>query len=479
MAMKRPILCLALFLLAGSLVKAQEQWDLRKCVEYALTNNISIKQQDIQARITALTYKQSRLSQFPNLNFSSNLGLNTGRSIDRTTNLFTTQSILYNTFGIQSSVDLFNFGSKQNIIAANKFDAQASLASVDKLRDDISLNVAGAYLQVLLNREQVNITKVQMQQTAAQLSNTQKQVNAGAVPELNATQLEAQLATDSANVASAKGAEVQSLLNLKALLNIDAGAPFDIATPPVDRIPLEPIAELQPEPVYQLALQNLPQQRVNQLRLLAAQKNADAAKGALYPSLSAGFSLQTNYSNAKNNFNILRYNTVGTQPIVIVKSTLDTVYAPVREPVYSTYSDPYGTQFFNNWGNGVGISITVPIFNGGTARTNLEKAKLNVRNFELQKQQDNLTLKQDIYKAYNDAITSYEKFNASAKSVEAAQRAFDFATKRYNIGLLNTIELITTQTSLFTAKIQSTLAQYDYVFKMKVLEFYKGQGLKL
>ncbi|HWJ25760.1 MAG TPA: TolC family protein, partial [Flavisolibacter sp.] len=310
--MKRPILCLALFLLAGSLVKAQEQWDLRKCVEYALTNNISIKQQDIQARITALTYKQSRLSQFPNLNFSSNLGLNTGRSIDRTTNLFTTQSILYNTFGIQSSVDLFNFGSKQNIIAANKFDAQASLASVDKLRDDISLNVAGAYLQVLLNREQVNITKVQMQQTAAQLSNTQKQVNAGAVPELNATQLEAQLATDSANVASAKGAEVQSLLNLKALLNIDAGTPFDIATPPVDRIPLEPIAELQPEPVYQLALQNLPQQRVNQLRLLAAQKNADAAKGAVYPSLSAGFSLQTNYSNAKNNFNILRYNTVGT-----------------------------------------------------------------------------------------------------------------------------------------------------------------------
>lgn len=477
--MKRVFYFLSFLIIASSVVKAQDKWDLRKCVDYALANNISVKQQDIQARIAQLTFNQSKLSRYPNLNFTTNLGLNTGRNIDRTTNQFTTSTTFYNTFGLQTNVQVFNFFSKQNTIAANRFEAEASKAGVDKLKNDISLNVAGAYLQVLLNREQVNISRVQLQQTEAQLNNTQKLVEAGSVPELNAIQLEAQLATDSSNVVTAKGAEAQSLLLLKALLTVDAGQPFDIVTPPVELIPVEPIADLQPEMVYQLALQNLPQQRMNELRLQEAQKNAAAVKGALYPSVAAGGNLQTNYSNSKNNFSILSYNTVGSKSIGVVKGTNDTVVAPILEPVFRTYSNPYGNQFLNNLGNGIGISINVPIFNNGTARINLQKAKLNVKNFELQQQLDNLTLKQDIYKAYTDAITSVEKFNAATKSVEATQKAYDFATKRYEIGLLNTIDLITTQNNLFRAKIERTLAQYDYVFKMKVLEFYKGQGLKL
>jgi outer membrane protein len=477
--MKRSAVFLSFFILLHSFLRAQDKWDLKKCVDYALANNISVKQQDIQAKLAGLTYDQSRLSRYPNLNFTTNLGLNTGRNIDRTTNQFTTSTTFYNTFGLQTNVDVFNFFSKQNTIAANRFELEASKASVEKLKNDISLNVAGAYLQVLLNREQVNISRVQLNQTAAQLNNTRKLVQAGSVPELNAIQLEAQLAADSANVVTAKGAEAQSMLYLKALLNIDAGLPFDVTTPPIELIPLEPIADLQPEAVYQLALQNLPQQRMNQLRLRAAQRNADAAKGALYPSVAAGGSIQTNYSNAKNNFNILGYNVAGTQTVGVVKGTSDSVVAPILEPFFRTYANPYGNQFINNLGNGVGLSINVPIFNNGIARTNLQRAKLNVKNYELQQQQDNLNLKQDIYKAYTDAITSIEKFNAASKAVEAAQKATDFATKRYDIGLLNTLDLITTQSNLFRARLQRTLAQFDYVFKMKVLEFYKGQGLKL
>jgi outer membrane protein len=478
--MKRILFCLPILLLTGFFANAQDKWDLRRCVDYAVANNISIKQQDIQARLATLTYDQSKLSQYPNLNFSTNLGLNTGRSIDRTTNQFTTNTIFYNTFGLQTNVDVFNFFSKKNTIAANRYEAEASRAGVDKLKDDISLNVAGVYLQVLLNREQVNVSRVQWQQTSAQLNNTRKLVQAGSVPELNAIQLEAQLAADSANVVTAKGAEAQSLLLLKALLNLDAGSPFDITTPPIQLIPIEPIASLQPETVYQLALQNLPQQRVNQLRLLSAQKNADAAKGALYPSISAGASLQTNYSNLKNNINVQGYNVTGFQSVGVVKGTTDTVLAPILTPFgVRAYANPYGNQFLDNLGNGIGISINVPIFNNGSARTNLQRAKLNVKNYELQQQADNMTLKQDIYKAYTDAVTSLEKFNAAQKTVAATEKAFDFATKRYVAGLLNTIELITTQNNLYSARLQQLLAQYDYVFKMKVLEFYKGQGLKL
>jgi outer membrane protein len=204
-----------------------------------------------------------------------------------------------------------------------------------------------------------------------------------------------------------------------------------------------------------------------------------AARGAMYPSVSLSASIQTNYSNAKNNSEFLGSSINGFNPIGIVKNSTDTVFAPNIVPRYRFYAAPFGTQFTDNFSNGIGLNISVPIFNGASARTGWQRAKLNVQTYELQKQQDNLTLKQDIYTAYTDAISSLQKFNAAGKTVDATQKAFDFAQKRYDVGLLNTIDLITTQNNLFSAKLQRLLSQFDYVFKMKVLEFYKGQGLKL
>jgi outer membrane protein len=477
-AMKKPIGCLIALFMCLSLC-AQEKWDLRRCVEYALEHNISVKQQDIQARLAKLTYDQSKLSQYPNLNLNSNLGLNTGRSIDRTTNQFTTETIFYNTFGLQSSVDLFNFFSKKNTVAANRFEVQAAEASVEKLKNDIALMVAGSYLQVLLTNQQIEVARVQMQQTRSQLENTKKLVKAGSVPELNAAQLEAQLAQDSSNVVTMKSNNIQALYGLKALLALDAAVPFDVVTPPIELIPVEPIADLQPENVYALALTNLPQQRVNNLRLKAAEKNVAAAKGQMYPSIGASGALQTNYSNSKNQVDVLDPTLNGFRAIGVVKTTNDTVFAPNYIPNYRFFSNPYTTQLSDNLSKGIGLNISVPIFNGGAARTNWQRAKLNVRSIQLAQQLDSLTLKQDIYKAYTDAITAMEKFNAAKKAVETSEKAFDFATKRYNIGLLGTIEYLTTQSNLFSARLSRSLAQFEYVFKMKVLEFYKGQGLKL
>lgn len=476
--MRKIISCILLSFFVVS-AYSQELWDLKTAVEYALENNISVRQQDIQARLTALTYDQSKLSQYPNLNFNSNLGLNTGRSIDRTTNQFTTATIFYNTFGLQSNVDVFNFFSKRNTIAANKLQAEASFASVDKLKNDIALNVATAYLQVLLARQQVAISRAKWKQTEAQLTNTRKLVDAGSLPELNAAQLDAQLAQDSSNIVSAKANETQSLYFLKALLALDAAAPFNVLAPPVELIPVEPLADLQPDKVYQLALQNLPQQQVNKLRVAAAQKNLEAAKGALYPSVSMGGSLQTNYSNAKNQAEFLNSTINGFIPIGVVKGTNDTVLAPNLRQNYHFFSKPYGDQLGDNLSKGIGMSILVPIFNGGTARANVQRSRLNLQSLQLQQQQDSLTIKQDIYKAYVDAVAALEKFNAAEKSVAAAQKAFDFAAKRYNIGLLTTVEFLSTQTNLYSAQLAKTQAQFESVFKMKVLEFYKGQGLRL
>ncbi|RYZ24367.1 MAG: TolC family protein [Chitinophagaceae bacterium] len=474
--MKRPLSCILLLLLvlpAG----AQERWDLRRCVDHALANNISVKQQDVQARLARLTYDQAKLSQYPNLALNVNTGLNSGRSIDRTTNQFTTETVFFNTFGLQSNVNVFNFFSTRNGIAAYRLDALAAGANVEKVRNDIALNVALVYLQVLQARQQVEVLRVRQRQTGEQLATTRKQVNAGALPELNAAQLEAQVAQDSANVVNAKTSEIQALYNLKALLALDAAQPFDVVTPPVELIPVEPLADLQPQNVYALALQNLPQQRVNSLRVQSAQYQVKAARGAMLPTFSLSGSLQSNISSNKNTPLVDQAVLKGYQPVGLVQGTNQVVLAP--DFSYPFVSNPYFTQFRDNLSKGLVLGINVPIFNGGQLRTQWRRAQLNVQTFTLQQELDSLTIKQDIYKAYADAINALEKFNAATKAVEAADKANTFAQKRYNIGLLSTLELINAQTNLTTAQLQRASAQFEYVFRMKLLEFYKGQGLKL
>jgi outer membrane protein len=475
--MKKPISCLLGMLLALS-AWAQDQWDLRRCVDYALANNISVKQQDVQARLARINYEQSKLSQYPSLNLQSNLGYNFGRSINIATNQFTDVSFFSNNISLQTDVDVFNFFSKQNGIAAYRLYGDAALALTEKVKNDIALNVALSYLQVLLARQQVEVLRVKQAQTAAQLAVTRKQVNAGALPELNAAQLEAQLAQDSANVVNAKTSEIQTLYALKALLALDAAAPFDVVTPPVELIPVEPISELQPALVYAAALQNLPQQRYNSLRVQGAEKEVASARGAMYPRFSLGAGIQTRYASTQQQAELLGFNS-GFAPIGVVQGTNDTVLAPFKEPNYRTFRSPYFTQLNNNLSKFVGLTVTAPIFNGGQARSAWKRAKLNVQTLSLQQQQDSLTLKQDIYKAYADAVNALEKFNAATKTLEATQKTFDFASKRYNIGLLSTYDLLVSQSNLFSARLQRISAQFEYVFRMKLLEFYKGQGLKL
>ena len=283
----RNLVALAACLYLGlSATRAQDLWDLRRCVEYAVANNISVKQADIDLRRAELGLEQSRLSQYPSLSLSSNGGINAGRSVDPTTNLFTQQQLLFSGFNMQSGVNLFNWFAVRNTIAANRFETDAAAATTEKIRNDISLNVAVSYLQVLLSQEQVHIVEVSIQQTLQNMANTRKRVEAGTLPELNLAEIEAQLSRDSSSLVTARATASQNLLGLKALLNLDAAVPFAIAMPPVDKIPVEPLEGLQPDIVYALALANLPQQRINELKIKAAGKAVDASRAQLFPALS-------------------------------------------------------------------------------------------------------------------------------------------------------------------------------------------------
>jgi len=474
-----------LVLFIGSGLKAQEKWDLRKCVDYALANNISVKSQDLTARIAELTYQQRKSDQIPSLNFGGNAGFRFGLAENPTTGTFENNNIFSSGLGLQSQATIFNWFSVRNNAEAGRISMEAEREQVKKIQNDIALNVAVAYLQVLLFREQANIAKAQVEVSRAQLADTRKRVNAGALPELNAAELEAQVARDSSSYITAEGTVLQYVLQLKALLALDAGVPFDVETPPVDRIPLEALADLLPETVYGQAMANLPQQKVNELRLLSARKSAEAAKGRLYPSINASGSLYSNYVSFKdvpvynqviNGYTSsgLRTNVGGTfydveRPIIVNGNTVVTVIKP----------DALGAQFKNNFGQSLTLNLSVPIFNGRAARTGYEQAKINIRQWELTKQQADLQLKQDIYNAYNNAMVALQKYNADKVALATAERSYDYAKKRYDLNLLSSFELITSQTNAQRARFQVVYSQYDYVFKMKLLEFYKGQGLKL
>ena len=430
-------------------VNAQEKWSLLQCIEYAMANNISVKQIDLRTKTAELDVKQSKLGQIPGLSFNGGPIYNSGRTQNPTTFTLSTQSYLSANMQLQSSADIFNWFSKRNTIAANEWELLAAKAGTDKLKNDIALAVANLYLQILLGKEQEKIAGIQLQQSLAQLSNTRKLVDAGSLPELNAAELEAQVARDSSTVITARGSVIQNTLSLKAYMALDAAAAFEIETPPVDKIPVEKIADLQPESVYALAMANMPQQRVNDFKIKAAQKTSAALRGNLYPTISIFGSLGSRYANF--------YNT----------------------PPGFPKSDPFFPQLNENFSQSVGLSLRVPIFNGYISQTNFQKSKVTIRNQQLQKDLDDQTLKQDIYQAYNAALISLEKYNAGKKAVETAERTLNFAQKRYEVGIMSTFELITNQNNLFSVKLQNALNQYDYIFKMKVLEFYQGKGLKL
>ena len=456
---------------------AQEKWNLLKCVQYAKANNISVKQADLQTRFSDVTYNQSKSAQYPSLNFQNSTSYRFGRSENPATGVLEDNNFLSSSFSLQSGVTLFNWFVKRNTIESNKLASEADKAQVLKVQDDVALNVAVAYLQILLAREQSNLTKVQIGTTTEQLNNTRKRVDAGVLPELNAAELEAQLSRDSSNLITAEASVTTFILQMKALLNLDAGAAFDIESPSIGNIFIESLADLQPEAVYALALQNLPQNKVIDLRLLSAKKEVDVAKGLMYPSITAFGGIGTSYVNVKRPV-------IGPGPDKATDAyiTVGPNTYPVFSPSFIQTGErltPFGDQLNTNLSESIGIGLNIPIFNGKSARSNWERTKLQVRQWELTKELDNQTLKQNIYRAYNEAMSSLQLYNADKKSVQTSGKSYEYAQKRYDQNLLSTFDLLNSQNNFLRAQIQALYSQYDYIFKMKLLEFYKGQGIRL
>lgn len=460
-------------------------WDLKRCVEYGMNNNISVRQAKIQADQSEINYQQSNLQRIPSLSYGLTHGFSFGRTLDRTTNVYTSRSAMFQQMSISSNVLLFNFNSLKNTEAANKFTLEADRAAVDKAKNDIGLNIAQLYLRALLSYEQVEISRIVLDQTKAQYFNTRKLVDAGSLPELNAAELEATVARDSATVVQATSQAELDKLALKALLNLPADQDFELVIPQVDKIPVDDLLSIYPEDVYQLALSSQPQIRLNDLRRSASEKSLLSARGQMKPTITAFGQLASNFNQfllKPNGVSINGESMTGTY--VKQGTTQIPVYAPnvdvnFTNRKFGEFWNGYGQQLRDQFGQGVGVSISVPIFNGAQAKSNVKRAMLDVKRSDLNIERDKLQLKQDVYTAYFSASGAFQTFVAREKAMTTAQRSFDLASKRYELGVMQTIEWLTNQNNLTRAKIDKALAQYEYIFRMKVLEFYKGQGLRL
>ena len=468
-----------------SAVGQGDVWDLRRCVEYGMSNNITVRQALLQAEQAAVNYRQSNLQRIPTLQYGLTHGFSFGRTLDRTTNVFTSRSAMFQQMSISSNVLLFNFNSLRNTEAANKFSLEAEKTAVDKAKNDIGLNIAQLYLRALLSYEQVEISRVVLQQSTAQLRNTRKLVDAGSLPELNAAELEATVARDSATVVQAISQAELDKLSLKALLTLPADRPFELVIPSIDQIPVENILLIRPDEIYEIALKTQPQIRVNDLRKLASEKSLDAALAQMKPSLSMFGQLASNFNQFLKTS--AGFQVTGEQATGAYAKT-STGVLPVYAPTYSfnfskrnfgEYWSGYGKQLRDQFGQGVGLSLNIPFFNGGSARANANRAKLDIKRSELNIDRDKIQLKQDVFTAYYSATGAYQTFIAREKALATAVRSYELATKRYDLGVMQTIEWLTNQNNLTRAKVDKVVAQYEYLFRMKVLEFYKGQGIKL
>jgi outer membrane protein len=447
-------------------------------VQYAIEHNISIRQDSLTSQLARYTLKQSRLSQLPSVSAAGSYGRSLGRSVSPTTNQFIDASYNFLSPSLNSSLLLYGWGQVRNTIERNRYSLLASLADLDQLKDDVSLNVATSFLTTLLAQEQIEVSQNQVNLSKAQLGQTRAFADVGRLPELNVAQLESQLATDSANLINAISNYNSAVLDLKALLNLDFSTPFSIQIPTVDVGEQMLVSVLQPEDIYKQARTHFGSIKGSEYRVSAAQKGLAGTRGNLYPQLSLvyqiGTTFATNYQNVTRTVDTVLpngsyINDVNNNPIP--------VYQPYQVPIFG--NTPFNTQLNNNFRQTIALSLNVPIFNAWQGQYSIKQAKINLARQELSEYSAELTLKQNVYKAHNNALNSIQKYNAARHADDAARRALDFATKRYDLGLTSTVDLLVTQNSEFAAAANLISAKYDLIFKLKVIDYYLGKELKL
>lgn len=454
---KFTFLLLILFLFqTGRTLAQQKQWTLQECITYALENNIQIKQQGIQTQYQKNALDLAKYRLLPSVNGSASHNYSFGRALDQTTYQYTeNETVLSNNFYIGSSLILFNGLQNLNGIKKSRYDLLSSEENLRSTRDNVALSVALNYLQILLNTEIVSATESQLKTTSAQVEKTRKLVDAGSVARGNLLQIEAQAAQEELQLVNMQNLLETSILNLTQLLELPTPEGFEVIVPD---IPLDTntVVTGSINEIFETAVGNRPEIKSSEYSLYSSEYDLKIAKGGRSPRLSLTNSFSTGYSD-------IRQKLLGIDP--------------VSGPIYGKYS--FADQVNDNINYGIGFSLNIPILNGWQVNKNVSNARLNVESSRFALEGTRKELYKNIQQAYADASAAMKKYAASLKAVVSSEESFRYTEQRFNVGMVTPVDYNAASTQLLNAQSDMAQSKYDFIFKSKVLDFYRGIPLNL
>ena len=423
-------------------LQAQESWSLEKCVNHARQNSLTIKQAQYGILQSELTNKQARMARLPNLSASIRGGYQFGRTIDPTTNEFKNESIGFNGFGVDAGVTLFNGMVTTNSIKQSKFDVQAAKLDAAAASNDIALQVASSYLSILLAEEQLENAKVRLTLSEAQLEQTDKLIQAGSLPVNDRLDFVAQIAREQQAIIEAENLVNINYLTLKQLLLLEPNVDIKIDRPEVI-IPAANPEGLSLNEVFTTALGTQPQIEAGEIRIKSAEIGERIAYGQSFPTLSLFAGMSSNYSSLAKDF--------------------------------LSYSE----QIEQNFGQYAQLSLNIPIYSNHRNQVGLDRARLATLNQDVANKQARNLLKTNVQRSIADARAAKESYAAAQRSEEAANAAYENAQKRFDLGAINSLEFTTASNNLNQAKVTLIQAKYQYLFNLKVVDFYMGKTLEI
>lgn len=413
----------------------QKKWKLEECVNYALENNVSVQQAILDWESTKIDKLQALGGFLPNLNANASYNINTGANINPTTNQFENSTFKSFSANANSSMNFFNGFVNWKTLQRAKLNKIATQYRLYKMKDDIALNVANSYLQILLQKEQIKVLKNQLLISQENKNRTAELIEAGQLPAGDIFEIEATIATQEQQLITAQNNEFFARIGLAQLLLIEDYANFDVQEENFSP-ELSQVYAQTPDAIYEKSKEIVNDIKVAQSNYDLSKKDLGIARSSYFPRLTGFVGYNTRWSESQ----ILTFN----------------------------------EQLYLLDGTAVGLQLSVPIFNGFSTRSNVKRAKLNVKRNELLLKQSELDLERNVFQAYNDAINAQKAYMAAQKTVNSRKQSYEFSKERYEVGLMNSFDYMQARTNYENAEADLIRAKYDYIFRTKILEFYFG-----
>ncbi|MGB1534564.1 MAG: TolC family protein [Flavobacteriaceae bacterium] len=462
----------AFSLVALTLTSQTKKYTLEDCVTLALEKNISIKQSELEMDNAEIDKADAIGNFLPRFNVQSQHIWNNGLSQNITNGLIENLTTQFSSFGGNIGLTVFNGRQNINQLSRANLNLLARQYQLEDMKDDVSLFVANAYLQVLFSRELEQVQGYQLELAQQELARIQLSIEAGILTAAELFEIEANIAAQEQAVVQAENNYRLAKISLAQLLLITDYENFDLAEEEFD-IPFSNVLEQTPKAIYEKAVTQRNDIKLGLTNLAIAEKDIDLAKGTRMPTLTAFYNYNTRISYSDR---FIETGNFIQTPIGIVQDNGALVVSqfPERE-VAGPLS--FGTQFGQNDGHSFGLSLNIPVFNGFATQNNIKRRKVNLNRIENQLAQTKLDLENTINQAFNDAKGAYKFYDASDKTLRAREQAFEIAKQRFEAGVMNSFDYVQARQRYQIAASDIIRAKFDYIFKLKVLEFYFGLEL--